>query len=1407
MCLREPPYYETGAKCVLRVNSGSVCLPNETQSRCGMRLFWVDAAITAAAASSEVRAPLDVLRATLASVEFDATWWATGDETGGSPKGFTAIALPYIPWLSNCDGYDSHIGIAQLMEQHPMCNLVPFADTVPVSQYPWTGALYPIGDTCADAGAPPTIPPASPGAVSVALAAASVASPIAPPGVPVWCTYDEDIFTPPTQPRWLDADPDTILWRMTREPAPAAVIEGDYGPAPAMDPVPAMLWGRNTFVNNLLMNAADTLVPVIVTSGSRARADTLIPRTVSLTLQYYQVDRGYKRLVLATITLDEYCSVESDPSKLVAWAAAGVPACIAGDFGYLFRFSLQPLWWLDLLNQFQFGSGIYIILFIAVGLTALLIGVAVWFATRATTVLRHPPPFVFLPMLKLVAPPPILGAALVIAPVFLIVLLLLCWWIFSASIDPIGAPNALLFEDIPGSWTFTGTLSAANVETYRIGRFSVALLTFAYYMLTLSTDLLIPRGAGGALEGPENFVASGWSAGSFPAAAAKDVAAAGSTTKQPDHETWTPLRWKRGHFILVSYCVVLSLVWLIQFSYSATFAAYQFLIVIGLRILSLLLSMALRGALREALLAAPLVVAMQVVEVLIIQGANTLSTYFAAFFARLICIIATRLYVEPALRHARVRFPRMWWHIRRMLRVHLRSKRATRVNRVAEEQELNRLDANVVLESEGVEPLLESYLLFSTEAAALLISPFLQLLIYMLDASSALHGMQITLIPAEYGIGARNLVYYTAFAFIVVPFQCALDVFLLQATELAHGWRLRDYVAFHRYRFLQRGTRWLLTTTNSSHANDNNVARTASSAAGLPRLSTLDATISAPLQRVDALCFSSQYYFLLNFHAWGVLLTVLAIVSMLNNSSNPFGDWITAIVVLVTWSGAWCMHFILLRAADAAGIWRRATVEGSADDEIATTLAFGAESATRVEALREELEALNSESFRHRFLGRNKVWIISHLTELLTPAGLAMPIDALGTTTTTFMRALYKQLIGERVRATAVDLDILDDTNDAVAVESGTLGHNNARDRNSQCGSHIAVPPTAKTKQMSVSWCNMARRRLQYRALACASLEQLRNDVCSGCNKNVDVVDARVQLVGAEGKVNSNQLDVLVARYEGLVDGMVNNCVDDKCSSAVNNPREWRDFVLEHALTVTMCVKCSAHCDKRQRSTAAAKDTPTSAIAALQLQDEHDGDLSITAAHVVFSGEKSSTSFEIVYGWLRLARQHLDRHERAAALALRHKLQASVSAMRVAVGAQHYLTEGYQLIDRGRTTIAIRDAAWDARIAHVTAYVNDEKVFDAECTRAAAAADSYRRSTQFSPCDCHSDESVAAARQIRELEVSLFHDDVALRNANRDARRSLYMRRLREEDTRYAVRIFEVEGSFRVAATSWFKKI
>ncbi|MEO1777025.1 MAG: hypothetical protein AAFS07_18955, partial [Pseudomonadota bacterium] len=71
--------------------------------------------------------------------------------SGATGVDFDFLALPWLPFLSNCDAYDSHVGLARLVETHPRCDHVGYASTRPVAQFFWERGFTletPRADAC-----------------------------------------------------------------------------------------------------------------------------------------------------------------------------------------------------------------------------------------------------------------------------------------------------------------------------------------------------------------------------------------------------------------------------------------------------------------------------------------------------------------------------------------------------------------------------------------------------------------------------------------------------------------------------------------------------------------------------------------------------------------------------------------------------------------------------------------------------------------------------------------------------------------------------------------------------------------------------------------------------------------------------------------------------------------------------------------------------------------------------------------------------------------------------------------------------------------------------------------------------------------------------------------------------------
>jgi len=85
--------------------------------------------------------------------QVDITWWQKADEERFRETGLPGImAIPWLPFFSNCRGYDSHIMIAKLFEDHPNCSRVAIQKTDYVADWWFVGSTgfseRPASDSC-----------------------------------------------------------------------------------------------------------------------------------------------------------------------------------------------------------------------------------------------------------------------------------------------------------------------------------------------------------------------------------------------------------------------------------------------------------------------------------------------------------------------------------------------------------------------------------------------------------------------------------------------------------------------------------------------------------------------------------------------------------------------------------------------------------------------------------------------------------------------------------------------------------------------------------------------------------------------------------------------------------------------------------------------------------------------------------------------------------------------------------------------------------------------------------------------------------------------------------------------------------------------------------------------------------
>merc|ERR1719230_2576394 len=141
---------------------------------------------------------------------------------------------------------------------------------------------------------------------------------------------------------------------------------------------------------------------------------------------------------------------------------------------------------------------------------------------------------------------------------------------------------------------------------------------------------------------------------------------------------------------------------------------------------------------------------------------------------------------------------------------------------------------------------------------ALILSPFVLGVIMLYPRE--------TVIPTSYGIREQDLVFYLLFGIVIAPFQVMMDILMNHATEVAHGVKIFDYMLYAKFRWRNRLTRWLFDDPE------------------------MDTSVAEPLQSVNHLCFSPQFYFIETYYSYGMLMVLVALTILIRWQYNPFDD-------------------------------------------------------------------------------------------------------------------------------------------------------------------------------------------------------------------------------------------------------------------------------------------------------------------------------------------------------------------------------------------------------------------------------------------------------------------------------------------------------------------------------------
>ncbi|CAK9051719.1 Cyclin-A1-1 (G2/mitotic-specific cyclin-A1-1) (CycA1 [Durusdinium trenchii] len=151
------------------------------------------------------------------------------------------------------------------------------------------------------------------------------------------------------------------------------------------------------------------------------------------------------------------------------------------------------------------------------------------------------------------------------------------------------------------------------------------------------------------------------------------------------------------------------------------------------------------------------------------------------------------------------------------------------------------------------------------------------------------------------------------------------------------------------------------------------VARNAVLASWLFDDPRLDQSIAEPLQSVNHLAFSPQFYFIETYYTWGMLVSLLSITVFLRKELNPLDD--PALFLLV--GQMFLLNYLLdrmIRWLTSSVLWK--PMDNSNFRIFSRSVAL---------ALQRKDAAVAQEKYRQWFWQRHSGWLVSHLNDIFTP--------------------------------------------------------------------------------------------------------------------------------------------------------------------------------------------------------------------------------------------------------------------------------------------------------------------------------------------------------------------------------------------------------------------------------------
>eukprot|EP00744_Colponema_vietnamica_P004481 GILI01006683.1.p1 GENE.GILI01006683.1~~GILI01006683.1.p1 ORF type:complete len:1417 (+),score=262.99 GILI01006683.1:613-4251(+) len=451
--------------------------------------------------------------------------------------------VSYLPYFSHCEGFGSYLPIFTLMEfEENGCSLKPPNATTFVKSFPPTfdSAETFVVDRCTKI---------------------------------YKCYFEEDLLAAQYRNWWFQSSKiDRPLFYLSRDP----IGQAGY---------------KSRRIEFDSLKNAHSIIPVNVLNDVQG-SSTKFPRTVKLSIFFFQRSKTEKQIVKALMQFSDYSSMELGTQ-------------------YNLQITFQPMDYLQLLNSSSFEILIYIIS--AAFLVIFLSGgiVCIWFIVRALSSRLPMPKLFFFERMRIYLESAFLGLFLSI------VCYASCLFVFWVVIKYLA-----LLDTISGDYRVPAAELASSpdlVTSYRSTRLGLAFGIVGSFLLHETIKIFIPS----------------------------------DNTRRDPRTVWRPLQWQRSMLILIFFLTILVNITILEFSFSDIFKAQVSIPFLLPIIVPAIFNIILRSVFADLLILTPLQCSMSVVFTVIKLGNVEFTTLMVAKSVETVTEGVKRLIVSPFLNMAR----------------------------------------------------------------------------------------------------------------------------------------------------------------------------------------------------------------------------------------------------------------------------------------------------------------------------------------------------------------------------------------------------------------------------------------------------------------------------------------------------------------------------------------------------------------------------------------------------------------------------------------------------------------------------------------------------------------------------------------------------------------------------------